>query len=302
VTDSHDDKPHVPSPSLWPIGFAIGLACTLVGLIVSVPVLVVGAAITLVFGFLWVRDLLGKSDAGAAEAAEVFPEEPEQEPEIPVYDRNALLTTATIGVSLAIGAVVTLPVLGFAVLPAFESHDLPETDLGPLSNFKEGEYVIATFQEDPSKGDVARRTAFVRNNGLTKDGIPSFTILFSRCVHLGCPVQANGPFQGKPISYKADGKPEVTLQPVLAASFGCPCHGGQYNGEGNRTAGPPVRSMDRFQFAIRDGNLFLQKIFSVGTVEGTGANAQIQRYTRTYPGVHVDGLEQWLYPIPVPGA
>ena len=45
----------------------------------------------------------------------------------------------------------------------------------------------------------------------------------------------------------------------------------------------------------------LQKIFSVGTVEGTGANAQIQRYTRTYPGVHVDGLEQWLYPIPVPG-
>jgi hypothetical protein len=88
---------------------------------------------------------------------------------------------------------------------------------------------------------------------------------------------------------------------VLAASFGCPCHGGQYDGEGNRTAGPPVRSMDRFQFAIRNGNLFLQKIFSVGTVEGTGASAQIQRYTRTYPGVHVDGLEQWLYPIPVPG-
>ena len=131
--------------------------------------------------------------------------------------------------------------------------------------------------------------------------MPSFTILFSRCVHLGCPVQANGPFDGRPISYNAKDQPEVTLQPVLAASFGCPCHGGQYDGEGNRTAGPPVRSMDRFQFAIRNGNLFLQKIFSVGTVEGTGASAQIQRYTRTYPGVHVDGLEQWLYPIPVPG-
>ena len=26
-----------------------------------------------------------------------------------------------------------------------------------------------------------------------KDGEPSFTILYSRCVHLGCPVQPNGP-------------------------------------------------------------------------------------------------------------
>jgi Rieske Fe-S protein len=298
VSNAHDEKPHVPSPSLWPIGFAIGIACSLVGLIVSFPVLVVGAVITLVFGVLWVRDLLtarAETAAATAESAGV------EEPEVPTYDRSVFLSAATIGVGAAIGAVVTLPVLGFAVLPAFESEDLPEVDLGPLSNFPEGKYVIATFFENPGQGDVSRRTAYVRNNGPTSDGVPSFTILFSRCVHLGCPVQANGPFDGKPISYNAKDQPEVTLQPVLAASFGCPCHGGQYDGEGNRTAGPPVRSMDRFQFAIRNGNLFLQKIFSVGTVEGTGASAQIQRYTRSYPGVHVDGLEQWLYPIPVPG-
>lgn len=298
MSTSPDDRPHVPAPSLWPIGFAIGLACTLVGLIVSLPVLIVGAAITVVFGFLWVRDLLaGQREAPAAAAAE----EAVEEPEVPVYDRSVLLSTATIGLGAAIGAVVTLPVLGFAVLPAFESKDLPEVDLGPLSNFPEGKYVIANYFENPDEGQVSRRTAYVRNNGATSDGVPSFTILFSRCVHLGCPVQANGPFDGNPVSYKAKDQPEVTLQPVLAASFGCPCHGGQYDGEGNRRAGPPVRSMDRFQFAIRNGNLFLQKIYSVGTVEGTGANAKIQRYTRTYPGVHVDGLEQWLYPIPVPG-
>jgi Rieske Fe-S protein len=299
VSNAHDEKPHVPSPSLWPIGFAIGLACTLVGLIVSVPVLVVGAVITLVFGFLWVRDLL---TGGRAEAAVEEEAAAPEEPEVPVYDRSVFLSAATIGVGAAIGAVVTLPVLGFAVLPAFESEDLPEVDLGPLSNFPEGKYVIANYFENPDEGQVSRRTAYVRNNGTTRDGVPSFTILFSRCVHLGCPVQPNGPFDGEPISYNAQDQPEVTLQPVLAASFGCPCHGGQYDGEGNRTAGPPVRSMDRFQFAIRDGNLLLQKIYSVGTVEGTGANAQIQRYTRSYPGVHVDGLEQWLYPIPVPGS
>ena len=59
-----DDKAHLPSPTLWPIGFAIGIVCVLVGLIVSWPAVAVGGAIVLLFGFLWVRDLSkGKSDA-----------------------------------------------------------------------------------------------------------------------------------------------------------------------------------------------------------------------------------------------
>ena len=57
MSDDQHDTPHTPAPSLWPIGFAIGVACVLVGLVVSVPALIVGALIALVFGFLWVRDL-----------------------------------------------------------------------------------------------------------------------------------------------------------------------------------------------------------------------------------------------------
>ena len=49
-------KPHLPPPSLWPIGFAIGIVCILVGLIVSWAAAAVGAAIAIIFGFLWVRD------------------------------------------------------------------------------------------------------------------------------------------------------------------------------------------------------------------------------------------------------
>ena len=52
-------KPHLPPPSLWPIGFAIGIVCILVGLIVSWPAAAVGAVVTVVFGFLWVRDVTG---------------------------------------------------------------------------------------------------------------------------------------------------------------------------------------------------------------------------------------------------
>ena len=95
-----------------------------------------------------------------------------------------------------IGGLVTLPVLGFAVLPSFTNQDEQDVDLGPIEDFPEGEFVIATYLEDPEIGEVTRRTMYVRNNGLL-DGEPSFTILYSRCVHLGCPVQPNGPIDGR---------------------------------------------------------------------------------------------------------
>jgi Rieske Fe-S protein len=215
-------------------------------------------------------------------------------------DRATFLSLATIGVGGLIGAGVTLPVLGFGVLPSFmgEGIETYNVDLGPISNFPEGEYVIATYLESPEQGEVSRRTAFIRNNGRTEDGVPSFTTLFSRCVHLGCPVQPNGPID-------EDARKDVNgveLRPVLAASFGCPCHGGLYDAEGNRSAGPPVRSLDRYEFSIKDGNLVLGRIFSVGTVNGTGAKAQIAKYYKAYPGVHVDGIERFLYPLPTPGS
>src|SRR5690242_16033079 len=51
------ERPHLPAPTLYPIGFAAGIACVLVGLIVS-PTLVapIGGVIAIVFAFLWVRD------------------------------------------------------------------------------------------------------------------------------------------------------------------------------------------------------------------------------------------------------
>ena len=41
---------------------------------------------------------------------------------------------------------------------------------------------------------------------------------------------------------------------------------------------------------------------NVGTVTGSKAEAKISRYREAYPGVHVDGIERWLYPLPVPGS
>lgn len=300
MSDDQRDTPHVPAPSLWPIGFAIGVACILVGLVVSVPALIVGVILTLVFGALWLRDVFAPAPAPApAVETPRYGQITEADLGTPV-DRATFLSLATIGVNGLIGAGLAIPVLGFGVLPSFldEGVDTHEVDLGPITNFPEGQYVIATYLENPDQGEVSRRTAFVRNNGLTDDGVPSFTTIFSRCVHLGCPVQPNGPIDEEA---KKDVK-GVELRPVLAASFGCPCHGGLYDSEGNRNAGPPVRSLDRFEFSIKNGNLILGRLFSVGRVDGTGAKARISKYYKAYPGVHVDGIERFLYPIPTPGS
>ncbi len=302
MSDTSHDNPHAPGPSLWPIGFAIGVACLLVGLVLTWIVAAIGAVIALVCGLLWARDV----------TRDVRGEVPEIEPEtravadeaaaatpaaapapLPTYSRSRFLEASTIGIGAAIGAIVTLPVLGFMVLPSFTNLKEGEADLGPIDNFREGEFVIASYLSNPKAGEVSRRTAFVRNNGLAESGEPSFTILYSRCVHLGCPVQPNGPID-EAAKKNVNG---VELRPVLAQSFGCPCHGGLYDAEGNRRAGPPVRSMDRYTFSIKDGRLVLGELYAVGNVSGTGASATISKYPWSTPGTHVDGVEAWLYPI-----
>jgi Rieske Fe-S protein len=310
----HDDKPHVPAPSLWPIGFAIGVVCLLVGFVVSWWGVLIGAALAVVFGFLWVYDLTrgmrepAHAPVPGTAAVEVADEPgPARTAENPTYSRSVFLELGTLGLGGVIGGLVTLPSLGFAVLPAFEHHKHADVDLGPIANFAEGEFVVSTFLEDPSQGEVTRRTAFIRNNGpVAVDGKqePSFTIIFSRCAHLGCPVQPGAVLDeehAKNLKTKPAGETIRLISAAGLTGFGCPCHGGQYDTEGNRVAGPPVRSLDRYAYSIVNGNLVLGTLYSVGHVEGTGATAKIRRYTSAPPGVHVDGVERWLYPIPVPG-
>ena len=303
MSDSGHNSQHTNGPSLWPIGFAIGVACLLLGLVISWIVAAIGVVLAVAFGLLWARDVTRdvreevpaiepETRAVADAPSTTFVAAAAEEP-LPAYTRSRFLEATTLGLGAAIGAVVTLPVLGFTVLPSFTNVDEHDADLGPIDNFPEGEYVIASYLSNPKAGEVSRRTAFVRNNGLTDGGEPSFTILYSRCVHLGCPVQPNGPIDEQ-ARKEVDG---VELRPVLAQSFGCPCHGGLYDSEGNRRAGPPVRSLDRYTYSIKNGHLVLDELYAVGNVSGTGASAQIARYPWSTPGTHVDGVEAWLYPI-----
>jgi len=278
--------------SFLPVGFAIGVVVLLVGLVVNLQIVApLGGAIALVAGLAWAQGSGSKrrpptarpSASAEATGAERFP-------------RSRMLERATLGIGglVALGAV--LPAVGAAVLPAVLNQRRRAVDLGPVGDFPQGQYVLATFLSDPAMGEISRRTAYVRNNGFLGKS-PSFTIMSSRCTHVGCPTQPNGPVFGQQRRALETANGEVGLVPAEpAAGFGCPCHGSEFDTEGNRTAGPAPRALDRYQFSIRRGRLWLGDIYSVSRVQGVGANARIHSFKRLGDGEPATGPESLLYP------
>ena len=275
-----------------PVSFAIGVVVLLVGLVVNLQVIApLGAAIALVAGLAWAlgsgskrRPTTPRPSASAeATGAERFP-------------RSRMLERATLGIGSLVALGAVLPAVGAAVLPTILNQRRRAVDLGPVDDFPQGQFVVATFISDPAMGEISRRTAYVRNNGFLGKS-PSFTIMSSRCTHVGCPTQPNGPVFGQQRRALKTANGEVGLIPTdPAAGFGCPCHGSQFDTEGNRTAGPAPRALDRYQFSIRRGHLWLGDIYSISRVQGAGANARIHSFKRLGDGEPATGPESLLYP------
>ena len=216
----HGDQQHSPGPSVYPIGFAAGVACILVGLIINPMIIVpIGAVIAISFGFLWTRDVtkdIRRERVEAIEPERGGPRESTDAPAVPAeaamaapesgdrFPRNRFLEGATLGLGAVIGGLVTVPAVGFMIVPAFRGQGYPTVDLGPLENFTEGKWFVTKFFMKPEDGEVSHRTAYIRNNGLL-DGKPSFTIISNRCAHLGCPVQPNGPGREGPADHDDPG-------------------------------------------------------------------------------------------------
>jgi Rieske Fe-S protein len=280
------------STGIAPLSFAIGIVVSLVGLIVNPLVIApLGGAITLLAAIAWIRH---------GSHADVATDEPlSPEPAMAAedrYTRSRLLERATLTLGGLVGLGVALPAVAFSVLPSFLGQRQRPVDLGPTSAFPEGQFVIATFLADPQAGEVSRRSAYVRNNGLVRNE-PSFTILSSRCTHVGCPTQPNGLIFTRQRHGERTRTGEVALVPTQPSGFGCPCHGSQFDNEGNRTAGPAPRALDRYQFSIRNGHLWLERIYSVSRVDGTGAQARIHAFARLGDGEPATGPESLLYPL-----
>ncbi len=190
------------------------------------------------------------------------------------------------GVAVAGGAVLTaailVPIVGFAVSDSVKSPPNQWVDIGPLSNFPDGQ-TTSLAVSGLSQWSDAR--AFIRNKG------GELIAIWNRCSHLGCPVQ-----------YSKGGD-----------NFLCPCHGSAFNSIGLVTAGPAPRPLDRFNVkVVTSGG---QPSGGVGTAHGTWStagtsptdhvlvgsafsiNSAQQAYPLHDPGEPVTGVLSNLYPF-----
>ena len=188
--------------------------------------------------------------------------------------RGRFLTGVTMGLGGLIGAAVTVPVVGFALGPSFAGEEWYWVDLGSVDAFKpDGKtYTAVHFERTPNGGNLARRVAFVRRDPDTSTG-PAFTVVSNTCMHHGCPVQPSG------------------------CGFGCPCHGGAYDGEGRRIAGPPVRPLNRYETHIdaTSKHLLIGRVFASKELDN---GSVVMTNSWKDPGEPVTGFLSFLYPAP----
>jgi menaquinol-cytochrome c reductase iron-sulfur subunit len=151
------------------------------------------------------------------------------------HSRRVFLFKLSLLLNGAVGAVLAVPIFGYLLGPALKktSSDNSWINLGPLSNFPEGETRLVNYRNpvttewDGQTGDIP---CWVRRvSGST------FQVFAINCAHLGCPVR-------------------WFAQSEL---FLCPCHGGAYYADGTRASGPPERGLFEYDHRIDGGSLMI---------------------------------------------
>jgi menaquinol-cytochrome c reductase iron-sulfur subunit len=150
-----------------------------------------------------------------------------------LMDRRNLLTWLVRGIGLATAAMVGIPtfIAGFAPLWRYKPRKGEWRSLGRVEDFPIGEMrqVVVSLPEEPWGGGSLRRQAVYAWRPSENEAI-----VYSRaCTDLGCPL---------------------TFDPGSQCFF-CPCHGGIFDKNGARMAGPPPRPMDRFENRIVNGEI-----------------------------------------------
>ena len=322
------DEPHLPAPTLWPIGFAIGIVVALVGLIIN-PTLIspIGGAIAIVFGFLWARDATAElrgepivveperremQEAGAGQTA---PPADQQGVALPRVDpagvtRSRFLEGATLGLGGVIGGLITVPVAGFALLPSFLDQKQHKVDLGPISMFEQGQWYITTFVSDPAAGsglaahgvhpqqrvDAVRPEDGRSRSRASRSSRTTASTSAARCRRTARPTSTSARRSSTRRRRTARSRwirssPPATAARATAAST---------TPRGTASPARPCARSTATTSRSTTGDLILLSTYSVSHVDGTGATAQIYRYKEAGPGEHIDGPEQLLYPLQPP--
>ncbi len=149
-------------------------------------------------------------------------------------NRRSFMSLATWAIGTLIGAGLGIPAIAYIVGPALQRKEIQDwIRLGSAAKVELGTPTLF-------KTKIERKTGWIVNEEeiavyiLTEDG-RDFAAISNVCTHLGCHVR-----------WVADSE-----------QFFCPCHNGVFDKDGSVVAGPPPRSLDRFELKVEDEQLYI---------------------------------------------
>lgn len=143
------------------------------------------------------------------------------------------ILTALIGGVLSLAA--GIPLIGFAISPAFKKPESKWVDLGLADRLKQSRFKKVDYTFTAKDGWV--KATKKRSVYLTDEGNGEWTVFSRTCSHLGCLV-------------RWDDSEE---------SFLCPCHGAIFDKNGTVIAGPPPEPLQKLQTKVEAGILYVKE-------------------------------------------
>ncbi len=148
-------------------------------------------------------------------------------------------------VNVAIGGFITallgVPLIGAAILPALKKTKAQEVSAGPITDFQIEQPKDVTLNVTTKDGWIQSQQP--RGAWVVEHSQQDFTVFNGRCTHLGCSY-----------NWFPDRK-----------EFICPCHGSHFTITGKVVAGPAPRPLDTLESKIQQGDLIVDfEDFQVG--------------------------------------
>jgi menaquinol-cytochrome c reductase iron-sulfur subunit len=162
----------------------------------------------------------------------------------PSASRRSFFTWLIVAAAGLIGISLAVPLSVYVASPALKRRERRWMDAGPVSDLPVGEPTQRDLVMTIPDGYM--EVAAVKGIWALRRATNEVTVYSPICTHLGC-------------GFRWD---------ATSRRFTCPCHGSEFDPDGNVVGGPAARPLDRLPVKVENGNLLVQyKEYKSGTTQ-----------------------------------
>lgn len=150
-------------------------------------------------------------------------------------DRRSFLQIATACIGGLMSLAAGIPLIGFAISPAWKKGASQWVDVGTVDRLKNSRFKKVNYTFTAKDGWV--KATKKRSVYVTDAGNGEWNVFSRTCSHLGCLVRWN----------------------ESKESFLCPCHGAVFDKTGAVVAGPPPEPLQKLEVKVENGLLYVKE-------------------------------------------